>query len=150
VSETVLYETRGAVALESGPTVDLVERLEDSQMTLASIATNRYSAFCKEEVASWILKLSVVSEVIESWLVVQNMWMYMEAVFSGGDIVKQLPAEAKRFANIDKNYMKVVSTASDILNVVGTCVGSDVLKGLLPHSSRRVAQTCCPVAMSIL
>lgn len=56
---------------------------------------------------SWIVKLSMVSEVIEQWLIVQNMWMYMEAVFSGGDIVKQLPQEAKRFQNIDKNYMKV-------------------------------------------
>ena len=36
------------------------------------------------------------------------MWMYMEAVFSSGDIVKQLPVEAKRFQNIDKSYMKVL------------------------------------------
>ena len=36
--------------------------------------------------------------------------MYMEAVFSSGDIVKQLPHEAKRFQNIDKNFMKVSCT----------------------------------------
>lgn len=69
-------------------------------------APRRYSAPFREQVQAWIVKLSTVSEIIEQWLMVQNMWMYMEAVFSGGDIVKQLPAEAKRFQNIDKNYMK--------------------------------------------
>ena len=53
-----------------------------------------------------------MSETIEQWLMVQSMWMYMEAVFSGGDIVKQLPQEAKRFQNIDKNFMKVGATAA--------------------------------------
>lgn len=47
-----------------------------------------------------------MSETLEQWLMVQSMWQYMEAVFSGGDIVKQLPQEAKRFQNIDKNFMK--------------------------------------------
>jgi len=67
------------------------------------------SAPFKEEVGAWIGKLATVSEAIEGWLAVQAMWSYMEAVFSGGDIVKQLPAEAKRFQNIDKGYMKVSS-----------------------------------------
>ena len=76
-------------------------------MQLGSMATNRYSGPFRETVQDWIMKLSTVSEIIEQWLMVQNMWMYMEAVFSGGDIVKQLPQEAKRFQNIDKSYMKV-------------------------------------------
>ncbi len=43
----------------------------------------RYSAPFREEVTGWIVKLSTVSEIVEQWLMVQNMWMYMEAVFSG-------------------------------------------------------------------
>ena len=31
----------------------------------------------------------------------------MEAVFSSGDIVRQLPIEANRFQAIDKTFMKV-------------------------------------------
>ena len=70
-------------------------------------ADSSWPACCRDDVTGWIVKLSTVSEIVEQWLMVQNMWMYMEAVFSGGDIVKQLPAEAKRFQNIDKSFMKV-------------------------------------------
>ncbi len=104
-----------------------------AQMTLGSMATNRYSAPFREEVQGWIVKLSTVSEIVEQWLMVQNMWMYMEAVFSGGDIVKQLPQEAKRFQNIDKNYMKIVTSALETLNVVNTCYGNELMKNMLPH-----------------
>lgn len=84
------------------------------------------------------MKLSTVSEIIEMWLQVQNMWMYMEAVFSGGDIAKQLPQEAKRFQNIDKNYMKIVSNAFDVKNVVQTCYGNELMKNLLPHLTEQL------------
>ncbi|CAD7698753.1 unnamed protein product [Ostreobium quekettii] len=127
------YKTRGPVILKGSDTAELVEKLEDSQMTLGSMATNRYSAPFREEVHEWIVKLSTVSEIVEQWLMVQSMWMYMEAVFSGGDIVKQLPQEAKRFQNIDKNYMKIVTSALETMNVVKTCYGNELMKSMLPH-----------------
>ncbi|XP_062548437.1 dynein axonemal heavy chain 8 [Armigeres subalbatus] len=125
------FKNRGELLIKPTDTIEIVSQLEDSIMIVNSLASNRFNAHFKKEIMRWLHKLVNTGEILEKWLQVQNLWIYLEAVFVGGDISKQLPQDAKRFAGIDKTWVRIMFRARDNPNAVECCTGEETMASTL-------------------
>jgi len=85
----------------------------------------------KNEVTEKLMLFSDISDTIDRWIKVQLLWTSLEAVFTGGDIVKQMPTEARKFQQIDKNWIKIMEKAAEQQIVLTVCQ-NEMLKQMLP------------------
>ncbi|KAJ2948630.1 hypothetical protein O0L34_g7885 [Tuta absoluta] len=103
------------------PCDEVVVKLDEDAMNLQSMAASQFIGPFLNIVHEWDRKLSLISEVIEEWFAVQRKWLYLEGIFVGGDIRQQLPEEAQKFDDIDKNFRKIMLDTAKRLNVVDCC-----------------------------
>jgi dynein heavy chain len=90
-----------------GPTEEITQILNDNAMNLQSMIGSQFIGPFLQTVQKWEKCLNMVTEIIDEWLEVQKKWLYLEGIFSGGDISEQLPDEARRFADVDKAFKRV-------------------------------------------
>lgn len=123
------WKDRGIHVLKGTPLV--MEELEDSQMNLQTMLTMRHVTPFRALAQEILGSLCETSDTLELWVKVQLMWCALESVFTGGDIAKQMPKEAKNFSKVDKGWAKIMINASECRNVVDTCA-DELLRSCLP------------------
>jgi dynein heavy chain len=118
--------------LQGGKVNETQEALEESLMLLNTMNAQRQSAPFKEDVQGMLTTLSSCADTIERWFKVQQMWQSLESVFMAGDIKTAMPMEAKKFAAIDKEWVKVMAKSAETKFTV-PCCQNDMLINLLPN-----------------
>jgi dynein heavy chain len=86
--------------------------------------TMQFSPFKKpfeEEIQQWYDTLLYVSEAVDEWKKCQGQWMYLQPIFDSPDIVRQLPAENKRFKSVDKTWRSCIAGCIENPNALYAC-----------------------------
>ena len=109
----------------------IIEELEESQLQCQTMLTMRHVKPFRAEVSALLTRLSDTTDTLERWLKVQMLWCSLESVFTGGDIAKQMPVEAKKFNKIDKEWGKIM-IKSQVTSLVFACTEDEVLREHLP------------------
>jgi dynein heavy chain len=101
-----------------GPFEEITEQLEDHQALLQTMLASRYVVGIREEIETWDNKLTYLQEMLDEWVKCQRGWMYLSAIFTQPDIVRQLPSEAEKFNLIDKCWRDIMTIAKEDSNCI--------------------------------
>jgi dynein heavy chain len=112
-------------------TLVVSEELEEAQMKLNTNLSMRHIGPFEKLVQDQLDLLNDTSDTLDVLCQVQSVWCSLESVFTGGDIAKQMPREAKKFSKVDKDWVKIMSKIKETMNVV-ECCNDEGLKALLP------------------
>ncbi|KAM6931388.1 dynein axonemal heavy chain 10 [Xenentodon cancila] len=87
---------------------EILLNVDNDIMNLQSMAGSRFVGPFLGAIQQWEKDLSLISETVEMWLLVQRKWMYLESIFTDEDIRSQLPEEAKKFDNINNKFKEIM------------------------------------------
>ncbi|XP_060775597.1 dynein axonemal heavy chain 2 [Neoarius graeffei] len=110
------YKDKGHHILRA--TEEVFQALEDNQVTLSTMKASRFAKAFEKEVDHWERCLSLILEVIELILTVQKQWMYLENIFLGEDIRKQLPLESAKFDDVNSYWKTIMDRLSKDKNAL--------------------------------
>ncbi|KAH9098913.1 hypothetical protein LEN26_016540 [Aphanomyces euteiches] len=104
--ECLPYRETGTYLIKSVD--DIIALLDDHIVKTQTMRGSPYVKNIEKECKAWEKKLQYSQQLIDEWMSCQRTWLYLEAIFSSEDIMRQMPTEARRFASVDALWRKTM------------------------------------------
>ncbi|KAM9770210.1 dynein axonemal heavy chain 6 [Menidia menidia] len=118
-----------------GGTDDIQVLLDDSIISVGTVASSRYAAPIKFRVEKLQRQLALFHQTLEEWLTCQRNWLYLESIFLAPDIKRQLPAESKMFLKVDKSWKEIMARVSRMPNALKAATHPELLETFKHNNS---------------
>ncbi|TGZ66460.1 hypothetical protein CRM22_005313 [Opisthorchis felineus] len=130
--DIVPYKEKNTYKLRS--TEEVFQALEDNQVQLSTMKASRFVRPFEVLVDRWERLLSLIMETLEQLLSVQRQYLYLETIFLGEDIRKQLPKESSAFDVVNMDWQSIAA----FLYATRNTRACTTKPGLLDHLNRLV------------
>ncbi|XP_026194572.1 dynein heavy chain 6, axonemal [Cyclospora cayetanensis] len=115
---------------------DVIATLEDSLVSVNTIAGSRFGSFIRSEIQDLQRELTIVQDTLEDWMALQTNWISLQALFASPDIRKQLPCEASKFAAVDTQWRAICTELQDYNICLAVCTKEGRLQALKDMNAR--------------
>uniref|UniRef100_H3AGF2 Dynein heavy chain linker domain-containing protein n=2 Tax=Latimeria chalumnae TaxID=7897 RepID=H3AGF2_LATCH len=109
---------------------DTLARLEESELAISTLKGSSYVKPIQSLVDEWDRKLHFFARTLEEWIKCQRNWLYFERIFLTPDIQRQLPAETRLFAQVDKTWKEIMMRTEKRPNALKAATTVGVLEML--------------------
>ncbi|KRX05785.1 P-loop containing nucleoside triphosphate hydrolase [Pseudocohnilembus persalinus] len=142
------YKNRGIKILQGAAVEEIQILIDDHSIKSQTIKQNPNIKFMERRANEWEAKMSYGQQVLEAWIKVQTLYLYLEPIFSFEDISKTLKMEAEKFEQVDTIWKDIMEKVDEdphvlhcitgiprllqLLNQCNTAI-EDIQKGLEEH-----------------
>ncbi|XP_050529641.1 dynein axonemal heavy chain 3 isoform X2 [Daktulosphaira vitifoliae] len=126
--ECTPYRDSGVCILTSLDDIQVM--LDDHILKAQTMHGSAYIKPFEADMDDWEKKLVLMQEILDLWIGVQRIWMYLGPIFSSEDINRQMPEEARNFRVVDAIWRQIMINTANKRKVLEATAYSNMLQSL--------------------
>jgi len=106
--DTKVWRSTGT-SIITGASVDEAQTLLDEHLVKTqTMKGHPFAKVFEVRILEWEKWLLTAISIVDIWMKVQSVWLYLEPVFTSEDIIHQLPNEGNLFREVDKAWRSMM------------------------------------------